>query len=91
MKTAPRTTRNNGRTVVRYHDTDVVSFSAKEITLNSDGWKTATTKRRMNQASAEFNLNYHVYQSAGEWFVEIAGVHIEFSDGMTIPRTPTDA
>lgn len=84
--TATRTTRNNGRTVVRYHDTDVVSFSAKEITLSSGGWRTVTTKRRMNQAAAEFNLRYHVYQTDGEWFVDIAGVHIAFYDGMTIRR-----
>lgn len=56
-------------TYVRYHATDVVAFDNKEIILKKGGWASATTKARMNQASVEFNLNFHVFQRYGDWFV----------------------
>jgi hypothetical protein len=58
-----------GRTIVRYHNTDVVSFDSSLIDLNTGGWKTATTKLRMNQAAAQFALGFYVSQSRGEWWV----------------------
>jgi len=56
-------------TCVKYHNTVVVKFTPKTITLNTGGWKTATTKTRMNQASNSFNLGYNVFTKAGQWFV----------------------
>jgi hypothetical protein len=56
-------------TIVRYHNTDVVVFDSETITLDCGGWKTVTTKTRMNQASHEFNLGYHVYSLKKEWIV----------------------
>jgi hypothetical protein len=42
----------------------------RTIRLNHGGWKTATTKMRMNQFSAEFCSGiYSVSQEKGEWFV----------------------
>lgn len=54
-----------------YHTTKVVEVNKKErkIKLNSDGWRTVTTKRRMNQAGNLFNLGFSVYQKNYEWFV----------------------
>jgi len=44
------------------------------IELNTAGWKTNTTKLRMNQFAHQFcNSQYGVYQKAGEWFVAING------------------
>lgn len=60
----------NGTTIIRYHDTDVVKFNDRTIQLDTGGWKTATTKLRMNQAANQFNLRYHVSQYRGEWYVE---------------------
>lgn len=59
----------NGETAVRYHSTDVVSFDCKKITLRSGGYRTLTTKLRMNQASNQFDLGYSVYQKDGGWYV----------------------
>lgn len=56
-------------TIVRYHDTDVVSFDAETIVLRTGGWKTATTKARMNQAANQFGLRYQVYQAKGQWYI----------------------
>jgi hypothetical protein len=77
-----------GETVVRYHATEVVRFSPDKVTLNSGGWKTATTKLRMNQASNQFGLGYTVRQKDFSWFVDLSdGEVIPFTDGMTFRRS----
>jgi len=60
-------------TVVTYHQTEVVTWDQREnrVILHTGGWKTATTKRRMNQAAYEFGLPYFVQQKDGEWFVTV--------------------
>ena len=47
-----------GMTHVTYHQTVVVRFNHEHIILNSGGYRTATTKTRMNQASNQFDLGY---------------------------------
>jgi hypothetical protein len=60
--------------LVKYINTIIVKWDgSKNITLNSDGWQTVTTKRKMNQASNQFGLGYTVYQHKGEWFVCVFG------------------
>lgn len=63
----------NGATIVRYHQTDILKFNEDKIILNTGGWNTTTTKKRLNQASAQFGLNYHVYQKNYDWLVEYKG------------------
>jgi hypothetical protein len=59
-----------GRKTVTYHNTDVVTVEADgTVTLNNGGWKSNTTKLRMNQASRQFGLGFGVYQRDFEWFV----------------------
>lgn len=65
-------------TTVRYHQTDVVAFDADRIILCTGGWKTPTTKLRMNQASREYSLGYGVYQKKGSWCVAYRGNEIPF-------------
>jgi hypothetical protein len=55
--------------VVTYHNTPVVKFSEKTILLNTGGYKSQTTKRRMNQAANQFELGFEVVQRKGDWFV----------------------
>ena len=59
----------NGFTRVLYHITPVVRFNGSTIILKHNGWKTATTKRRINQASCHFGLGVHVEQRQGRWYV----------------------
>ena len=59
-----------GKTIVRYHSTDVVTvYPNGNVKLDTGGWRTATTKVRMNQASAQFGLGFRVYADKGEWYV----------------------
>jgi hypothetical protein len=73
----------NGATVVRYHSTDVVQFTPEHIVLNTGGWRTNTTKTRMNQSARQFGLGYNVYQHKLDWFVSFKGQTIPF-DSETI-------
>ena len=59
----------NGWMIVTYHSTDVVKWTDNTVVLNTGGWKTATTKTRMNQAANQFDLGYSVYQRNFDWYV----------------------
>ena len=72
--------------IVRYHDTDIVKFTKEKgdslpflcnglttVELNTGGWWSATTKKRMNEVSAHYRLGFQVFQKKGKWYV--AGAH----------------
>lgn len=53
---------------VRLHETNVVTFHKNgKITLDSGGWRTHTTKERMNDAISEHNFN--IIQDKGLWYI----------------------
>lgn len=65
---------------VRLHNTDIILFYPDgRVTLNTGGWKTVTTKDRINNF-APFN----VWSKRGTWFTKVKGTDIPFADGMTI-------
>ena len=75
-----------GARVIRLHDTDIMVFTPdNKLILNSGGWKTKTTKRRI-----EDNLprGMDLVQRDGLWYVGVSLGHIlewpVFYDGMTI-------
>lgn len=79
-----------GRVVVTYHRTVVAEKNIRNgvacITLNSGGWLTVTTKRRINQFASEFCGNkFSVYQKAGDWFIQKGDEVIPFVDGIEFP------
>ena len=76
----------NGRISVTYHNTLVVEVTPTHIHLDTGGWKTNTTRTRMNQASNQFNLGYQVYQKDFAWFVDFRGVTYPFT-GSTLSLT----
>ena len=67
-----------GYTNIVYHSTQVVRFNDKEIILNTGGFKTSTTKTRMNQASMQFRLGFRVYQRKYEWYIAYMGETYEY-------------
>jgi len=69
---------------VTYQHTNIVSWIKGKITLRSDGWEGATTKKKMNQASRQFGLGFGVFQKNFAWFVDLPnGETVPFVDGMT--------
>jgi len=76
---------------VTYHNTAVVEVTHNRIVLNTGGWKTVTTKRRMNQTSNQYGLKYRVYQSKGCWFVYYNGKDLAFkNDELVLIRIGSD-
>lgn len=75
----------DGSSAIRLHDTDIVTFDKKgNITLNSGGWRTSTTKERITRFSS-----VRISQVNGLWFIgcqnkkgEITST--EFYDGMKL-------
>jgi len=59
----------NGVWHCRYHDTNVVSWDEKTITLDNGGWFSYTSKARMNEVSLAYDLKYWVWQKNHNWFV----------------------
>lgn len=70
-KNNTRIIREGLETRVRLHSTDVVTFCPERIILNTGGWETATTKNRMNQASNQFQLGYHVFSRKGQMYLRM--------------------
>jgi len=69
---------------LRYHATDVVTArNDGTVTLNSGGWRTATTKKRIN---AYLPAGWSLFQSNFEWFLRElpSGRTLPFTDGITI-------
>ncbi len=79
-----RYTNKNGDTVIRLHTTDIITHTLDGKTiLNSGGYKSYTTKERMNSYSG-----YHVSQRKGVWYVYGSGNtenSIPYYDGMILP------
>lgn len=61
-----------------YHSTIIVKWNEDTIYLNHGGWMTATTKKKMNQISNQFNLGYQVYQKDFNWFIDWNNTTIPF-------------
>jgi hypothetical protein len=79
---------DKGLHTVTYRETIIVQWTSRTVRLNTNGWLTSTTKRKMNQCSNQFNLGFGVYQKAHEWFVVMPdGVTCAYEDGMSFERT----
>ena len=75
------------RLIVTFHNTAVVQVvNDRYVILNSGGWLTPTTKRRMNQASEVYKLNYLVYQKGWVWYVQTPKSITEFADHIVIDK-----
>tara|TARA_R110002020_G_scaffold268289_1_gene483496 strand:- start:454 stop:720 length:267 start_codon:yes stop_codon:yes gene_type:complete len=77
---------DNNVLIVAYHNTPVVKVTNTEIILNTGGWYSATTKRRMNQASLSYGLGFAVYQVNHSWYVDYKGDTIPYEDNMKLNK-----
>ena len=76
---------DNNVLMVSYHNTIVVKVTNNRyVTLNTGGWYSDTTKRRMNQASNQYGLRYSVYQVDFTWYVSIGDDVQPYYDGIVI-------
>lgn len=76
---------NEGRLAkVQYYATDIVTLAGRRIILNSGGWRTVTTKERMNQTANVFGLGFYVFQKDYAWFVTHNNKTVPFKDGIAL-------
>lgn len=77
----------DGETVIRLHSTDIVrKLIDGSVVLNSGGWKSVTTKDRMN---AQLPDGYRLMQEKGVWYVGRGwndAARVPYFDGMNVPR-----
>lgn len=79
--------RELGAIAIRLHNTDILTFNPDgSIVCQTGGWKTHTTKDRLNEY-----LPVQIWQRAGRWFLGSNGSTIEFADGLTIKPDGTIA
>lgn len=77
---------DDGKMKVIYHSTAIVTWDENSIVLNTGGWRTATTKNKMNQASNQYGIGFSVYQKNGNWFVDYKGQTIPYDNDDLILR-----
>lgn len=84
-----------GNKVIRLHLTDIAILRPDGgVSLFTGGWKTVTTKDRINGALDKWALGYQIIQERGIWYVashdyygchkETKGVRAPFYEGITI-------
>lgn len=71
----------NGNKTIKLYATDILQFIGNKIILNTGGYKTVTTKARINQFLPN---NIRVYQKNRQWFIDKAGQKLEFFDGIEL-------
>ena len=77
--------RVHNKLLVTYHNTVVVMLvDDRYVTLDNGGYYTATSKRRMNQASLQYSLGFGVYQSDFVWYVQIGETIEPYYNGIVI-------
>lgn len=80
--------REDGARVFRLHKTDIAVHNPKDgsWTLNSNGWRTVTTKARFNDLTP-----YRVSSNKGIWYVSDGEREVPYYDGITLPHAFKDA
>ena len=73
-------------TIVTLHSTDIVKFKhtggfLDQILLDTGGYNTVTTRRRMNEVSKAYGLGFQVYQKKHKLYVAYKGNDYEFDGG----------
>lgn len=72
----------DGRRTLRLHATDILTWKPDgKIILNSGGFRTRTTKERLNAFLPD---NIRIYQKKYQWYVEKQGQTVDFTDGMEL-------
>ncbi len=52
--------------VIKYHGNEIVRYTTESVTYSSCGWRTVTTKQRINEF---LPAGWHVWAEHGEWYL----------------------
>lgn len=67
---ATRITKAGDATTVRYHETDVISFTPTQIVVTLGGHDTVTARKKINQAAVQYNLPVGVVRKRGHTYLK---------------------
>ena len=73
----------NGDHAIRLHKTDIITWRANKVILNTNGWQTLTSKARMNEYLPT-SKGVRVYQSKHIWYVNTPEGAVEYYDGIEL-------
>ena len=74
----------NNSEIIRLHNTDIFIKNGDNIIMHTGGWKTRTTKDRLNKALDRFHIPYQIYSEKGVWILRSSDNEITFYDGMKL-------
>ena len=77
-----------GNAFVYLHGNHIATVSDDSLQLFDGGWRSNTTKSRLNALCSEFAYGCGVFQKNWEWFVGKYNQTVDFVDGMIILNTP---
>jgi hypothetical protein len=80
--------KTRGGSAIQFHDTVIIRESDEGVFLYSGGWRTPTTKNRLNHYLVSRHYRdawprMHIYQHDGIWYLYNGKDHV-FSEGMLI-------
>lgn len=72
------------------HKTEIVHTNPQKgiVFLDSGGYRTQLTKRRMNEVAESYGLDFSVHQVKGKWYVITNGIRLDFFDGIQFRVAP---
>lgn len=71
---------------VKMYSTNIVVLDkqANTVTLNTNGWKTSTTKAAINNALKQLGSRLYIKQTKGVWYIQGMELkNVVFIDGMS--------
>ena len=80
--------RQNGSVYVYLWNTPIATVAKDEITLKTGGYRSVTTKSRLNAVLALAKGRWRIFQKDYAWFLYNgeSGETLSFSEGMKLPR-----
>ena len=74
-----------GNAFVYLHGNHIATVFADSIQLFDGGWRSNTTKSRLNALCYEFAYGCGVFQKQFEWFISSRAGTVDFDSGVTLP------
>jgi hypothetical protein len=69
---------------VMLHGNHIATIGDTWLQMFNCGWKTNTTKSRLNAILSEHGSGEYIYQKKGEWFVSTNSGTVKFTTGMIL-------
>lgn len=73
---------NEGTRIIRFYETNIIIFHTDDtVELNTNGYKTVTTKERINEFSP-----FNIFQKDHTWYID--SETLPFTDGIRLNTNP---